>query len=467
MIDQALNTIQRNNLINKGDRVVVGVSGGPDSVCLLHILYSLAQKLDASIYAIHINHMLRGSESDRDEEYVRNLCMNLGVDLKILKIDVSEISRKTNSNLEETGRDIRYCEFEKYADETGAERIAVGHNRNDQAETILMHIIRGMGIDGLKGMDYKRGKIIRPLLDVERIRIEEYCLKNNLSPRIDRTNLEYNYTRNKIRLGLIPYINDKFSVDIIDKLSILSGLARDDLDFMEGSTSNMIKNVCVEEDEDGIVFETILFTEMHPAIRKRGLRNAYKALNGNYKGLESTHIDKIADLISNGKTGSEINLPNGIIAQKSYDTFKLVKKAAKNEMFCFEKPLEIPGLTCIDEINASVEAVLEEFTSIRETCRPHNFQEQLFDYEKLKMGINIRSRRNGDIFKPAGSNGTKKLKEYFIDKKIPRESRDRIPLIAKGNEIIWVVGDKISDKFKVTEDTKTVLKIRVSRGRDY
>ncbi len=461
MIDKVLETINRHNLVNSGEGVVVGVSGGPDSVCLLHVLYTLREKLNIKLYAVHINHMLRGKESEGDEKYVKELCEKLGIPAYFFSVDVKDIASRKGISLEEAGREARYGTFEKVAGDVGASKVAVAHNKNDQAETILLNIIRGSGLDGLKGMEYKRGNIIRPLLDVRREEIEEYCRQHSLNPRIDSTNLLSIYTRNKIRLDLIPSINNMFDIDIQDNLSRMSALLRDDLDYIEENAVHLYNKCLIDENKDSITINAAIFQKYHIAIRRRIVRSIIKKLTGSLKGIESVHVEQVLQLCENGRTGAEIHLPGRLKALKSYDHLIIctVTDSAAVQPFC--RSIKIPGVTLVPEIGAGIKAVLEKKSSGVEQYvnMRYNSMEQYFDYDKLIMGINIRNRRDGDVFKPYKSNGTKKLKEYFIDNKIPRHERDSIPLITQGKEIVWVIGYKISDKFKVTENTKTVLKL--------
>src|SRR3712207_2162004 len=223
LIEKVIHTIKQNNMFEVGDKVVVAVSGGPDSICLLHILYKLKEKLDISIVAAHINHCLRGEEADKDEEYVRKFCENLNIQCFIKKEDVHKISKDRGISCEMAGREVRYDFFSEVLNNVGANKIAVAHNANDQAETILMRMLRGTGLEGLIGIRAVRDNIfVRPIIDITRDEIEDYCYVNNLNPRIDKTNLENIYTRNKIRLELIPYIQKNFNSDVIEVLNRFS-----------------------------------------------------------------------------------------------------------------------------------------------------------------------------------------------------------------------------------------------------
>ncbi|HHW47211.1 MAG TPA: tRNA lysidine(34) synthetase TilS [Clostridiaceae bacterium] len=460
MIERVSNTIKKYNLIENGDKIVVGISGGPDSVCLLHILHRLIPEYGLKLYALHVNHMLRGEDADLDELFVKEFCKSLGVPLRIIARDINKISKSSGVSIEEAGRDIRYRAFEQYAADVGASKIAVAHNKNDLVETVLMNIIRGTGLEGLTGIDYMRGRIIRPLLDIDRKDIEEYCRQNNLSPRIDLSNLENKYTRNKVRLDLIPYITRMFDVDVVESVYRLAALLKDDNDLIEKLALETYTSCVASRQPDTVSLDIAQLKKNHVSLVKRVLRNAIKDVKGNIKGIESKHIDMLIDLMESGRTGIEIHLPGRIRAAKSYGILRIGLDAKKIKTPLFEAEINVPGITMVPVLNASIEASvvekklisIEQYNNLR-----YNSLVQFFDYDKLNTGIYVRNRRNGDIFKPLKSNGTKKLKEYFIDNKIPCEKRDEIPLVAKENEIVWVIGYKISDKFKVTENTKSVL----------
>jgi tRNA(Ile)-lysidine synthase len=465
MIERVFSTIKKHNLIDKGESVIVGVSGGADSICLLHILYSLRNRLGIKLFAVHINHMLRGSEADADEDYVREFCKSLGIDLYTESINIREIAAINAVSVEEAGREARYEQFAKYAKRLGASKIAVAHNKNDQSETVLMNIIRGTGLDGLKGIEYKRGAIIRPLMDIERKEIESYCSMNALNPRVDSSNLKNIYTRNKIRLELIPYIDKLFEAGISDKLYKLSLMIKDDLDYIGNSADILYSRCLVKSEDEEIGLNLDLLKNQHIALIKRVLRTAVKKVKGDLKGVESKHVESVVNLIMNGRTGSTVCLTDKIRAEKSYDILRIYKPGHEDTHEYFEMMIEIPGTNYIESLKSYITADIVEKNSESTKCFENNCKSsvQFFDYEKLKTGIYIRYRKEGDLFKPYKSNGTKKLKEYFIDNKIPRNLRETIPLVAKDKDIVWIIGYKISDKFKVTENTKYILKLECKK----
>ena len=462
MYDKVLEAIKQHKLIDEKDVIVIGLSGGPDSVCLLHILTTIRCSMGIEIIAVHVNHMLRGEESDEDETYVKELCDRLEVPLKVFKIDISKISKERGLSLEEAGREERYKLFDLIANSVAANKIAVAHNKNDQAETVLMNIIRGTGLDGLRGMDFSREKIIRPLLGIEREEIEKYCIKHGLNPRTDSSNLECVYTRNRIRLNLIPYIQKLFNIDIVHNINKMSGLLKDDSDYIEHCMNGLLSKSLAGSENGEVLLNLKFLNNCHIAAKKRIIRKFIKQVKGNIRGIENIHIENVIDMIENGRVSTELHLPGGIRVSRSYNTLKIYTYSKEPCLVDFSIRINIPGKTIITELGKYIEASVIDDFSLEELGSANNNNSsttQFFDYELVCKGINLRRRRVGDIFKPFRSSGTKKLKEYFIDSKIPKEDRDRIPLVTLESEVIWIIGYKISDKFKLTENTKRVLKL--------
>lgn len=479
LLQQVLNTIIKNKLIDYGEGIVVGISGGYDSVCLLHILYSISSELNIKIFPVHINHMLRGDESLRDENFVREFCSSLGLEAYVKKIDIAQKAKDYKVSIEEAGRDARYEEFQKVAIANGASKIAVAHSKNDQVETILMRIFRGTGLEGLRGMEYQRDNIIRPLLDTDRSQIEKYVNENGLKAIIDSSNLHTDYLRNRVRLNVIPEINSSMGFDITENILRLSKIVVTDDDFLRYNSELYYKKAIIYKGDFYVEMDCQVLLHMHQAMRSRVLRNAISDVCNTLNGIGLVHIDSIISLLEKGQTGARVDLPQGINVVKSY-TSLIIKKQQEIKSENFEYVLNLPSNTflSLDTKVKEVDAVLKTETFYFEQRkdrdefikRSENVYTKFIDLQKVKQknaDIIIRNRRNGDIFKPKNSIGTKKLKEYFIDNKIPRENRDRIPLIAIGKEIIWIVGNKISDNYKVTENTNSVLRITFTYNKTY
>ena len=318
--------IQKNKLIKESEHIIVGLSGGADSVCLLHILHSLSNRLKIKLTAIHINHMLRGQEAKRDENFAINFCKELGIEIITKRIDVLKIAKEEKISEEEAGRNARYSTFYEYKKILGADKIATAHNKNDNAETVIMNIIRGSGLSGLKGIDAKRNDIIRPILDLERKEIVNYCNACNLGFVTDSTNRETKYTRNKIRLKLIKEIDDMFNVNITRKINQMSMLVREDNDYIEGMASEAFLRSREDEKDKEICLNIEKLKMFHNAIRKRVLRKAIGQIKNDINSIENKHIESICNLLEGEKTGQEVELPKKIRAYRDYNILRIYQK---------------------------------------------------------------------------------------------------------------------------------------------
>lgn len=461
MIDEIFNNIVKYSMFNRGDKVIVAVSGGPDSICLLHSLYRLREKLQITIYAAHLNHCLRGEAADMDENFVKEFCNKLDIKFRSKKVDVNKLSRDKNISCESAGREARYDFFYELKKEFSAQKIAIAHNANDQAETILMRIMRGTGLDGLAGIRPVRDNIfVRPLINIARNQIEEYCSLNNLDPRIDKTNLETIYSRNKIRLELIPYIRKNFNDDIVKTLNRLSDTIKVDNDYLEMISKEKFKKYC-DINKEKVIISKEAFTE-HNAIVTRIVRLSIYALCGNLYNIDKLHIYNIID-IQKTSTGKILNLPGHINVINSYGNiyiYKVKEHIYENQNREYKLEMGMNNLTCE---NLKIYLTVLESDSVQNL--ESNKLTKYFDYDKIKDGIILRYKRDGDRFIPLGMNGSKKLKKFFIDEKISRNERNEIPLICFNGEISWIIGYRISEVFKVTKDTKNVLQIKVEGER--
>ncbi|HID0865036.1 TPA: tRNA lysidine(34) synthetase TilS, partial [Clostridium botulinum] len=325
MKDVVINTIKKYNMIEANDKIIVGVSGGPDSMCLLHMLCLLKNQLRIKdIYVAHINHGVRGAESDADEKYVENFCYtnNLGFFSKTINMD--KIAKEKGISSESAGREARYDFFNYLRKELGAQKIATAHNANDQAETVLMRIMRGTGLQGLIGINPIRDDLyIRPLINVLREDIENYCDKYKLNPRIDKTNLQSIYTRNKIRLELIPYIKDNFNEDIVNTLCRFSNIVSKDNNYLEEVSKDKFERYCTKKLQR-VIIDKRAFLE-HESISTRILREAILYINQNLYNLEMRNIYDVLELSLN-TTGKFVNLPSNIKAENIYGDIHLYKE---------------------------------------------------------------------------------------------------------------------------------------------
>ncbi|WMJ80267.1 tRNA lysidine(34) synthetase TilS [Clostridium sp. MB40-C1] len=457
MIEKIMDTIKQNKMFKQGDKVIVGVSGGPDSICLLHVLYTLKEELRITLAAAHINHCLRGEEANKDEEYVKEFCNKLGIECFVKKVDVHKISKEKGISCEMAGREVRYEFFEEILKNIKGEKIAIAHNANDQAETVLMRIMRGTGLEGLVGIKAVRDEIyVRPILNVSRKEIEDYCEVNKLNPRIDKTNLENIFTRNKIRLELIPYIQQNFNKDIIEVLNRMSDTIRIDNEYINKVSIEVYRKYCKKLKNKVIIYKEAF--QENEAIVTRIIRIALNEVKGDLRNFEKVHICDIID-IQKKSTGKVITLPNSIEVLNNYGDISLHIKKEVNLINDREYPLEINKKNYLEDLALNVS--LKVYTNKKCLDSKKNNLIKYFDYDKIDGDIKLRYRKNGDKFTPLGMKGNKKLKDLFMDLKIPKDERNNIPLICFKEEIAWIVDYRVSDKFKIDENTKNILQIKI------
>lgn len=310
MEEKILKTIKKYNLIKDGDKIVVGVSGGPDSITLLDLLLKLKNQniIKFDIVVCHINHMIR-EEATSDEEYVKEYCNKHNIECFVKRAEVEEIAKQNKMGTEETGRKIRYDFFYEILEKTKSNKIATAHNANDNAETVLMNIIRGCGTSGLKGIEANNKQLIRPLIECSRTEIEEYCKQNNLNPRIDKTNFENDYTRNKIRNMLIPYIQENFNPNIIEGINRLSSLSKQENDYLEKETQKAYISTVEEITNTSISLDLKKFNSLEKVIKSRVVLYTINELFKTKNGIEKKHIEDIIKLCSNN-IGNKYLIPN-------------------------------------------------------------------------------------------------------------------------------------------------------------
>jgi tRNA(Ile)-lysidine synthase len=461
LIAKVRKDIEEYGLLKKGDSVVIGLSGGADSVCLLRVLKELEEEFGLKIIAVHINHCLRGNESDSDEHFVEELCQKWGIQFKTFKINVEAFAAYNAISLEEAGRELRYKIFNQVIHETGYKYIAVAHQREDQAETIMLNILRGAGMDGLCGMNIKQGNIIRPLLNISREQITTYLKENGILWRTDSSNLENQYTRNRIRNMLFPMIHKTFGVDPVNQLVKLSEIARQEHEYMEKVAEKAFNEVSLSFSNNKLEISLPRFRNLPDAIAKRIIRMAWERINKSRKNLLQVHVNQIMSLYKKGTSGKKVVLPKDFEVRLSYDKIIFSKKETeKHEPFACR--VNIDGDTVAEVTNGVLKSrVMPADEAFKCYGTPDIIGEknnvQLFDYDKLNDGLILRNRRNGDRIRPYGAKGEKKLKDYFIDAKIPREERSKIPLVALDNKIVWVVGMRTSEEFRADRHTKKVL----------
>lgn len=442
MLTKVRNTIEKFNMLSKGDMVVIGVSGGADSVCLAHIMNGLKEEYDLEIVLVHINHQLRGADADRDEAYVMSLGERLGNTVKIFSYDVEKIAKEKGLTLEETGRELRYEAFYKVAGENG--KIAVAHNINDNCETMLMRFFRGTGIKGLGGINPIRDNIIRPLIEVSRTDIESYCIENKLEYYTDYTNNIDIYTRNKIRLKLIPFIERELNPNIVNTLYRTSEIMAAEDRYLSDMAQRAY-NQC-EISPKRISVEKL--KTFDPVIQRRIIRLGFVDFSADLHDISYSNVENVLSL-TDKESGRTIELPHGLRAVREQSTIYF----CRSEII---KPFSY-------EINIDEKKYYKElgayFLLTHKKCEKNTklLYTISFDYDKIVLPLVLRNRMAGDKIYIAGIGGSKSLKKLFIDDKVPMVERDSIPVLAMGSDVLWISNMKTSDKYKAKDTTINYL----------
>jgi tRNA(Ile)-lysidine synthase len=463
---RVINFIQKHNLFSAGDRLVVAVSGGGDSVCLLHILLRWRKELGVELHVAHLNHQLRGAESDSDASYVSDLARSLDVSATIERRDVAIYRNQKGVSLEEAAREVRYSFLAEIAGGIGTSKVVVGHTRDDHIETIVMHLLRGAGTTGLCGLQPRSvlpyGKnssqleIVRPLLELTRQETLDYCQLYNLAPRSDSSNISPSFLRNRVRLELLPVLRS-YNPSIDKALLRLADIAVDDISFIEEKASLLWKELAREE--DGVIYlDMSQMVTLPRAMQRQAFRRAVKQLRGNLKDVEADHIEAMMDFLSK-PAGKKLCLPDGLTLSTEYGRLVLASAQAS---IC-----PLPPLKGISKINIPGETDLPGWRVradiIQEVVVDDNGLAASFDLDKVGTELVVRRRRPGDRFQPLGMSQTKKLQDFMVDSRIPSSWRDRVPLTCSPKQILWVVGWRIDDRVKVTENTKEVLRLQFER----
>lgn len=443
------------NLILSGDNVLIGLSGGPDSIFLFHNLRLLKEKLSFNIYASHINHMYRGEDAFHDEEFVRSLCENYNVKLFVKRKNAAEYARELKVTEEEAGRILRYNYFKENLREIGGGKIAIAHNLNDQAETVMQRIIRGTGIDGLKAMSFKKENIVRPMLNVRKTEVLRYLKKNDFEFCIDRTNSQDIYGRNKIRLNLIPYLENNFNPNIQNTLYRMSETMENDSKIIEKYVSAKFNEALVEFDEKKLILDLDKLKSMENYERWRVIRKGIGVLKGNAVNIEMKHIRYADEIIVKGKTGKRINLSEGLSIEISYKNVIITKIIENIPDFRYNIIIGRPM-----NIKETSKILLCRILDASE-YDPDDKKTVSLSYDKVEGHLVARNRRNGDSIIPCGMTGSKKLKDIFIDMKIPSAERDKRLVITDNINILWLEGFRIHNDYKISSSTKKILNISI------
>ncbi len=463
LIDKIKKTADKFGLLEKGDPVLVAVSGGPDSTALLLALNALKYDYKFRLHIAHFDHMFRSSEeTSKDYEYVSALAKQLKLPLIFGRSDVPKYAKETGLSLEEAAREKRYEFLLKAAEDSGAKKIALGHTIDDQAETILMRLIRGAGLSGLRGIPPSRRingfLIVRPLIESWRKEVESYLRGMKIEPRQDITNLMSKFLRNRIRHELMLLL-EKYNP------SIKLGLARtaQSLTYDYEVLSDLVNKEfpkCAKIKNSSVEINLPVFLDEKTGLRRGMLRKAIETVKGDLRRIDYSHIEEIESLLSADK--GALDLPDKIRATKTKDLLLLSRIAgAQPAVPKIWRQLSVPGRTLIPELKLSFEAKFVK-TGL-EFGKPKNVE--YLDYDRIKGDLHVKTRDKGDRFRPLGMSRDKKLQDFFVDEKVSRSQRNLVPIVVSGNKIIWVCGLRLSDEVKITSDSKRILKLSYKRSK--
>ncbi len=459
--------LERHQMIRPHDHVVLGVSGGADSVCLLFLLLEYAGKVPLELSVVHVDHGIR-PDAAQDAAYVEKLCGERNLPFYLVRADVKGYAEREKCSEEDAGRRLRYEAFCRTAEETGADRIAVAHNCNDRAETMLFHLFRGSGLKGLCGIRPVRREIIRPLLCLEREEIEAYLTERRIVWRTDSTNQTDAYARNRIRHHILPYVEQEIVQGCVSHMARTAELLAETEEYMEQQTGRAGEE-CVTETEGRYEISVETFREFPPVIQKRLLHLLAEKLSPTGKDILAVHIEAVLSLFE-GAGSRRVDLPMGMEAVRSF-TKVILGKCRKYERSPLGYSVSREQLAGDGGCRVALEGGgALEFTLIPGgQCEevPRNRYTKWFDYDKIKESVFVRYRETGDYISIADGQGRiahKSLKEHMIAEKIPRERRENIPLVAEGSHVLWVTGGRISEYYKVDGNTKRILQVQLKKG---
>lgn len=453
LLQKIKKTIQKYKLIHRKDHILVAYSGGIDSTALLHLLLELKEEWALEMALAHFNHGLRAG-AEEDERFVKSVAQKLSLSLEVGAEDVRRAAKQKRMSLEEAGRELRYDFLSRTADEKNASKIATGHTLDDQAETVLMRLLRGSGRLGLGGISPAvKGNLIRPLIEVERNEILAYLENRNIPYRVDESNFDRRFFRNRVRLELIPYLQRRFEPKIVSILGKMASLFQQEEAWLQELAEKETQK-SIARKENKITLDIGSFSPLPLALKRRVAREYIRKLKGNLRDISFEDVESILNL----QPGKAFHLKKDLVLVRERDEVKLLAKKTPRISFeyCWDgkTPLDIEelGLTFVGKTQKKSLADLD-FDD-----KNHVF----FDSSQVQFPVSVRSRREGDRYRPLGAPGTKKLKEIFRSRGIPLSERNRRPVFLAGGEIIWVLGLPVSDKHKVSAKTEKVLNIRKS-----
>lgn len=455
-----LETVRRTSdkygMLAPGRRAVAAVSGGPDSVAMLHALRELSGELDISLAVAHLDHGFRPESAD-EAGFVRGMAEDMGLPFFTEQARLKERLLERPENRQEAARRVRYEFLEKVRQEFNADKISVGHTADDQAETLLMRLLRGSGTRGLSAIPPVRGRIIRPLIEATRADVLEYLAERGVPYVTDPSNLKPDYLRNRLRMELLPSLR-KYNPEAIKSLCKSADILREEGDFLDRYAGRMLEDISRETRGGALTLGREALLGLHPAIRRRVMRLAVGRVKGDLLGVGFTHLAEAEELVSSGLTGKSLDLPGGVRVWASYGDVCVGKI---REKIWYETELPAPGRVELPQAGMAVEATAESpHPRVPSPGGRGENNEACFDMGLVKGPLVIRNRRPGDAFYPVGMEGRKKLQDFFVDKKVPRELRDAVPVLTCGDEIMWVIGMRRDRRFLAGPETKETVLIK-------
>ena len=458
--------ISQHSMIETGETVLVAVSGGADSMALLYGLHTLLPRLNCYLHVVHLDHNLR-DDSVIDANFVEEHTAGLGLPFTGHTVALSHLMKQWKLSTEAAGRRARYEFFESVCEETGATKVALGHHKDDIAETVLMNLIRGGGTSGLKGiLPIRDGKFIRPLAGFTRKEIEGFLDSENLASRQDQTNTDQRYLRNRIRHELLPLLEQNYNPNIRTGLIKTTEILGTESEYLDSLARDVFENCKLSpSDKPYIILDRSTFQQKHLVLQRRMLRHAISEMLGKMSDFSFDHYQAILNVIYSERPNGMLSLPNELLFRRAYD--RLIFERKSTEIGEYEYSLAVPGQTYLTELNANITTHVYDTLPTEKHSIPDGTSEAIFDFEKVDLPLVVRNRRQGDRFQPHGMKGRKKIKDYMIDLKVPRMDRDKIPLLVCGGEILWVIGFTTNDKFKIVAQTEKYLHLQYGNDEAY
>jgi tRNA(Ile)-lysidine synthase len=468
MLKTIRNTIEKASMLAQGDHLLVAVSGGPDSVALMRVLILLSSEYQLHLTTAHLNHGLRGAEAKEEEEFVRRLCIEMGIACVCKTIDIRTLQIGSGRSLEAVCREERYRFLNEAAEACGAQKIATGHHRDDQAETVLINLLRGSGLEGLKGIAPVRDdRIVRPLLDIGKGEILEFLKREGLAYMVDSSNLDSRFLRNRIRNELIPDLTTRYNPQIVAGLCRMAEIIRCEDDHLQTAVRHILRRWGIVPGNAETILPLNSFQELHQAIQRRVIKSLLEAAVPSGNGIGYCHIEAVLALLRPSyHKRTSLDLPcliriereESVIRIKREDERQTRRNKRKDPILptAYSYTVEVPCVVHLNEIDKHIRfEFIENPSRLEMKSQP---RVGFLDYARISPPLVLRNLKPGDRIEPLGMVKTKMMKSFFIDRKIPRQCRGRIPLLVDTRSVLWIAGELISDRVKVTEQTKKVLR---------